>query len=227
MVGAGYMAKLHSLSMNNLAGYTEDPTDRFDLVRIVDTDAQAAEREATRWGWSEHGTDWKTVTRDPSIDVVDIVVMGVIAYRALEFGWTRRVLGNPWFAGLIYLGTVVLMTFKHADILIVACFPLLILALQAGNNLPARIIGGQPFYGLGVISYSIYLVHNQLNYFMHDLARALTQAGLGTNSATAASIAVFASVAILIARLTYRLIEQPAMRYLRKARLSREVSVTG
>lgn len=72
MVGAGYMAKLHSLSMNNLAGYTEDPTDRFDLVRIVDTDAQAAEREATRWGWSEHGTDWKTVTRDPSIDVVDI-----------------------------------------------------------------------------------------------------------------------------------------------------------
>lgn len=170
---------------------------------------------------------WHYGTPYPVIRCLADFVMGVIAYRALEFGWTRRVLGNPWFAGLIYLGTVVLMMFKHADILIVACFPLLILVLQAGNNLPARIIGGQPFYGLGVISYSIYLVHNQLNYFMHDLARALTQAGLGTNSATAVSIAVFACVAILIARLTYRLIEQPAMRYLRKARLSREVSVTG
>ncbi|MDE1485485.1 Gfo/Idh/MocA family oxidoreductase [Xenorhabdus bovienii] len=72
MVGAGFMAKLHSLSMNNIAGLTNDPDAKFDLIRIVDIHAASAKKEAKRWGWKESGTDWKTVTRDASIDIVDI-----------------------------------------------------------------------------------------------------------------------------------------------------------
>jgi len=72
MVGAGYMAKLHSLSMNNLAGLSQDPRDRFELVRIVDTDLAAAEQEAGRWGWKAFGDDWRQVTRSADIDVVSV-----------------------------------------------------------------------------------------------------------------------------------------------------------
>ncbi|WP_287810756.1 Gfo/Idh/MocA family oxidoreductase, partial [Pseudomonas sp.] len=67
MVGAGYMAKLHSLSMNNLAGLSQDPRDRFELVRIVDSDLAAAEQEAGRWGWKAFGDDWRQVTRSAEI----------------------------------------------------------------------------------------------------------------------------------------------------------------
>jgi len=70
MVGAGYMAKLHSLSMNNLAGLTEDPSDRFELVQIIDSDLAVAQREAQRWGWQRSGSDWTQATRNADIDVV-------------------------------------------------------------------------------------------------------------------------------------------------------------
>lgn len=72
MIGAGYMAKLHSLSLNNLAGLTGDPADSFDLVRLVDVDEGLVKAEAARWGWAETSTDWRSVTRDDGIDVVDV-----------------------------------------------------------------------------------------------------------------------------------------------------------
>ncbi|WP_411754021.1 Gfo/Idh/MocA family protein [Serratia sp. (in: enterobacteria)] len=72
MVGAGFMAKLHSLSMRNIAGLMDDPTASFELVRIIDVHEPLAQREAERWGWQEYGNDWKTVTNDETIDIVDI-----------------------------------------------------------------------------------------------------------------------------------------------------------
>ena len=72
MIGAGYMVKLHSLSMLNLAGLTDDPHNRFELVRLVDSNEDLAQHEAMRWGWSTAGSDWQSVTRAPNIDLVDI-----------------------------------------------------------------------------------------------------------------------------------------------------------
>ncbi|WJY15333.1 Gfo/Idh/MocA family oxidoreductase [Pectobacteriaceae bacterium CE90] len=72
MVGAGFMAKLHSLSMRNIAGLMDDPSVRFELVRIVDLNAQYAQKEAERWGWQESGTDWRMITGDETIDIVDV-----------------------------------------------------------------------------------------------------------------------------------------------------------
>lgn len=72
MIGAGYMVKLHSLSMQNLAALTEDHRHRFELIRLVDTDAALAQREAMRWGWKQSESDWRSVTRCEEIDLVDI-----------------------------------------------------------------------------------------------------------------------------------------------------------
>lgn len=72
MIGAGFMAKLHSLSMHNIGALTGDPRDRFHLSRLVDSNAELAAEEAHRWGWAASGEDWRSVTRDPDIDVVDI-----------------------------------------------------------------------------------------------------------------------------------------------------------
>jgi len=72
MIGAGYMVKLHSLSMNNLAGLTDNLDNRFELRRLVDRDEKLAGHEAKRWGWLSSGDDWQSVTRSDSIDLVDI-----------------------------------------------------------------------------------------------------------------------------------------------------------
>ncbi len=70
MVGAGYMVKLHSLAMHNLARLTDNPEDQFELVRLVDCNAELAKHEAKRWGWIESSDDWQSITRDKNIEVV-------------------------------------------------------------------------------------------------------------------------------------------------------------
>ena len=72
MIGAGYMVKLHSLSMRNLAALTDDKRDSFELMHLVDNNVELAEHEAKRWGWASADSDWRTVTRNPDIDLVDI-----------------------------------------------------------------------------------------------------------------------------------------------------------
>lgn len=72
MIGAGYMAKLHSLSFRNLPGLLNAPEDRFELVRLADANKALAVSEAARWGWAEGDGDWRSVTRDPTIDLVDV-----------------------------------------------------------------------------------------------------------------------------------------------------------
>ncbi|NNM59251.1 MAG: Gfo/Idh/MocA family oxidoreductase [Legionellales bacterium] len=72
MIGAGYMLKLHTLAMRNLASLTDDERDRFELTRLVDTNAALVEHEAIRWGWSQMDTDWRSITRSADIDLVDI-----------------------------------------------------------------------------------------------------------------------------------------------------------
>ncbi len=72
MIGGGYMAKLHSLSFRNLSGLLNAPDDRFELVRLADANKALATSEAARWGWGEGTEDWRAVTRDPTIDLVDV-----------------------------------------------------------------------------------------------------------------------------------------------------------
>lgn len=72
MIGAGYMAKLHSLSMQNLSRLTDNLTDRFELTRLVDVDTEIAQHEAMRWGWASSDHDWRNITRAEDIDLVDI-----------------------------------------------------------------------------------------------------------------------------------------------------------
>jgi predicted dehydrogenase len=72
MVGAGYMTKLHSLSMSNLAALTGNKQDEFELVRLVDSNAEIAKQAATRWGWTEADSDWRAVTQSTDIDLVDV-----------------------------------------------------------------------------------------------------------------------------------------------------------
>ena len=73
LVGAGYMAKAHSLALRAVTGFDWPQAPTFELVRVADLVPKAAEDVARRWRWAEPATDWRAITRAADIDVVDII----------------------------------------------------------------------------------------------------------------------------------------------------------
>lgn len=73
VVGAGYMAKMHSLAIRNLGGLSWPGMPRLEMRRVADTAPGVAEGVAKQWGWASASSDWRDVTRAPDIDAVIIL----------------------------------------------------------------------------------------------------------------------------------------------------------
>lgn len=72
LVGAGWMGNVHS------RGYREVPTlmpplgAEVRLAHVADEAEQVAEAARARWGYERASTDWRVLTEDPRVDVVDV-----------------------------------------------------------------------------------------------------------------------------------------------------------
>ena len=90
MVGAGYVAKAHSLAYNNAHLLYWPALPRVEKVRVADISLELAQRGAERFGWADATDDWHRVTRDDDIDLVDIVTPNdthaAVAIDAAEHG---------------------------------------------------------------------------------------------------------------------------------------------
>jgi predicted dehydrogenase len=73
IIGSGYMAKMHSLALRNIGAFLWRQVPAIEMVRLIDIVPEAAAEGAAQWGWREHGTDWRTVTRAEDIDAVIII----------------------------------------------------------------------------------------------------------------------------------------------------------
>jgi predicted dehydrogenase len=73
IVGAGYMAKTHSLALRNIGALLWPETPQIILRRMADISAPAAWAGASRWGWEEAVTDWREVTHADDIDAVIVI----------------------------------------------------------------------------------------------------------------------------------------------------------
>lgn len=73
MVGAGFMARTHSVAYGALRAMYGDALPAVERVRITASDARRAADAAARFGWQDHATDWRRVTRAADVDLVDIV----------------------------------------------------------------------------------------------------------------------------------------------------------
>jgi len=67
------MAKMHSLALRNIGAFLWPDLPAIEMVRMADIVAEAAREGARRWGWADHTTDWKRVTRGEDIDVVIVI----------------------------------------------------------------------------------------------------------------------------------------------------------
>jgi peptidoglycan/LPS O-acetylase OafA/YrhL len=102
-----------------------------------------------------------------------------------------------------------LITFARlGDLFTVLLFPFLILAIARNTGRGQRILEWRPLYFLGMISYSLYLVHDPLRPLELQLVRTLHPEPLAKWAAVLFAAAGWLSV-IPVAWLTYRLFERP------------------
>lgn len=73
MVGGGFMARTYSFALGAVRGLAGSDVTDVEQVRVADIAPGAAERVARDWGWRDHATDWRLVTRAADVDVVLIL----------------------------------------------------------------------------------------------------------------------------------------------------------
>lgn len=90
LVGAGYIAGVHSAAWRAVAGTFPELDLDIELAEIADADLSRAEAQSRAWGWERARPDWTELTTSEKLDVVDICVPndlhGVIAVDALSNG---------------------------------------------------------------------------------------------------------------------------------------------
>lgn len=138
----------------------------------------------------------------PGILCLAEFVLGIAVYRISQSQYGLRLSSNG--AASIWLSLVIaaLCFTVGADVALVPLFALLIWSLSADRGPIAAVLGWGPIYFLGVISYSIYLVHYPILLLAKNLG------GVFTLDAT------IWSATIVISTLTYYGIERPGRRVL-------------
>jgi peptidoglycan/LPS O-acetylase OafA/YrhL len=106
-----------------------------------------------------------------------------------------------------------MMAVPRADLAVVLLFPALIVSLSADDNLPSFLLGSRPIHYLGVLSYSLYLVHDLLGGLMGWTHRYAHAHGFAHAQTYAALLGI--ALTFPIAACAYRMIELPGRRFLR------------
>lgn len=153
---------------------------------------------------------WNYGTIYPVIRCLADFVLGMIVFRVSHLRWIKHIASFSATAPILFIAILGFMTIKQMDIWIVALFPLFILSLLSPSNVVSRMIGSKPIYKLGQLSYAIYLIHNQMNYFILFLAKQFQLMGLSEATAHLYSLFLFVILIIVLAEISFRYIEKPA-----------------
>lgn len=71
LIGTGFMGKTHALAWRNVKAVVGELPD-VKLVALCDTPSEQAARFADQFGFARSTSDWRSLVRDPEIDVVSI-----------------------------------------------------------------------------------------------------------------------------------------------------------
>ncbi len=160
--------------------------------------------------------------------------LGMLAYRwsccsSMDRGGDRQPrnaagiwLGSDRITAAVLLVCLVLVGLRQ-DLLVALSFPFVIAAVAQNRGRVARALEHRWLYFLGVISYSLYLVHDALRGVALELLRAFHP--LPLERPWALLFALLCSLAVIpFAWLTYHCIETPSRAYLSRRFLARRSS---
>jgi len=149
----------------------------------------------------------------PVLRCIPEFLLGVAAAKAYVQGdglWISRQRHAATAACVV---VVVLMSILYTDFLVVMMFPVVVLLLASSDSLPSRVLGGRVWHHFGLISYSLYLVHDLLAGPMVWIHRTANERGLQHGQTYAAIVAL--PMAYGLSLLSYYYIEVPGRQFFR------------
>ncbi len=102
------------------------------------------------------------------------------------------------------------------DVVLIALFAVLVLALARAEGPTAKLLGSGPMVYLGEISYSIYLAHALIILLMGQLAQRVWTPESVPTWAFGATLVAYLGASMVAGHLLHHFIEQPARRWLRR-----------
>lgn len=133
--------------------------------------------------------------------------LGLVSYRWYAAGRARS-LGADWATLSVSGAIMAIMVFRLGDTFAAMLFPLAILGAAYNGGFTDRILSSRPLHFLGVVSYSIYLLHEVLGHLEMQAIHAIHPAFLTPVQALILAALGTASI-IPPAWIAYRLIERP------------------
>ena len=136
-------------------------------------------------------------------------IVGALLYAGFrESSWPDWLRRDDAVAAML-CGTFLLLHFGAADLIIVAAFPLVILAAVMNGGRVAPILNSAPLVWLGDISYSLYLAHGFVQFVATKLLTSASVQNPHDLSSTSAAGLLVAMVGatLLMAAFTYREVE--------------------
>jgi peptidoglycan/LPS O-acetylase OafA/YrhL len=145
-------------------------------------------------------------------------LFGMLLYDLYRIGWGRRYFKKDavWFLTIVAIVTV--MALPTPDFIPIIVFASIILASVSVEGIGKYILHLRPLIYLGDISYSLYLMHLPLMFFLlHYLKKntSLKLENLAWSTAWLYAV-IFIAIVISISTLTYRFIEVPMRQKLHK-----------
>ena len=153
-------------------------------------------------------------TVEPLLRCFSGFVLGVLTYRMTQVR-ALAALGSDMTIVTLLVLLVIGLASMVPDLAVLPLFPLLVLGLYRNRGALGRALGSPALHGLGVVSYSVYLVHPFLVAPKQALvarAAAFLPAPL---SDLVLSLAAYALL-LAVARFAYRAIELPGRRRLNR-----------
>jgi peptidoglycan/LPS O-acetylase OafA/YrhL len=152
-------------------------------------------------------------TCEPLLRCLAGFLMGLLAYRFVASNQRLAAPSGDLVCGLTLALLFLCLVARIHDLLILPLFPLVIVTVYSNRGRVGRFLGGKYLNALGLVSYSVYLVHPYLVEAKHALVDVLQRFLSVTASDVSGSTIIYA-VMLFISAVTYRCVEVPGRRFI-------------
>ncbi len=150
----------------------------------------------------------------PVLRCLSEFTLGLVAFRFAGSGWGRFLRSNAFACPLICFAIFGLLWSQQSDMAIVLLFPLLVISLASGAaHVPGRLLSTWPAEYLGILSYSLYLIHILLEPLILFMGHTARMHGVAHGMVIGCLLGLL--LALILSHCSYYLIEEPSRRMLR------------
>lgn len=138
-------------------------------------------------------------------------LFGMLLYELYRVGWGKRHLNKNTIWLLTMAGIAMAMAASMPDFIPVIIFAAIILVSVYAEGIGKNILNLKPLTYLGNISYSLYLMHLPIMFFLFNYLKRFTQIKLDDPVWTTAWIytSIYLGIVISVSTLTYHFVEVP------------------